>query len=83
MGKGYMLRVRMDEGTYYLLEELREMLGLPTLSETVRVLIVVFHVLAKVGIHRILKPVPELAQLVMSEWRSPPRASGRASRKSP
>lgn len=79
MKKNYTLKVRIDEGTLSLLRELREMFGTPSLSETVRLLIVSFHVLVKAGIHRILRPIPELSQLVLEASGGassvPPRAS--------
>ena len=67
MKKQKAIRVRMDEDDMKLLEDLDRMFGYNNYSRTVRDSILIVHVLFKLGIHKILKPLPELAELLISE----------------
>jgi len=61
------IRVRMDEDDMKLLEDLDRIFGYNNYSRTVRDSILIVHVLFKLGIHRILRPLPELAEILISE----------------
>jgi len=67
MRKQKTIRVRMDEYDMKLLEDLDKMFGYNNYSRTVRDSILIVHILLKLGIHRILKPLPQLAELLISE----------------
>lgn len=65
--KERVLKVRIDDDTLILLRELTSIMGSPSLSETIRSLIIGFHVMVKSGVWKVLKPIPELSELILKE----------------
>lgn len=62
-GKRIELGIVLDQRDEEFLMELGRELGIYDASEIVRQLIMAFRVLTRLGLHRILKPIPELAKL--------------------
>jgi hypothetical protein len=64
--KERMLRARLEKSELKLLDDICSMIG-RNRSETIRDLIIAFHVLAKSGIWQQMPTVPELAEKILKE----------------
>jgi len=61
------LIIKLDPFEMKALSDIAEELGKENLAEVVHHMILAFHVMLKTSLHRILRPIPELADLVLSE----------------
>lgn len=59
--------IQMDDKTYSLLQSIADMLSEPDLSRVLTYIITGFHVILTSGVWRILRPLPELANMVAPE----------------
>jgi hypothetical protein len=66
MVKDKILKIRLNSTDLKLLDDICSMIG-RNRSETIRSLIIAFHVLAKSGIWKQMPTVPELAERVLRE----------------
>jgi len=57
----------MSQGEYKLLRDIMKMSGLTNMSEAIRHMILVVHILLKAGLWKLIKRVPERAKLVVKE----------------
>jgi len=57
----------LDEDTVKLLEEIAEMAGIEELYRALDLVVVSMHALIKAGVWKLLKPVPELARMILEE----------------
>jgi metal-responsive CopG/Arc/MetJ family transcriptional regulator len=59
--------LHIDEKTYMLLEEIADIANIDNLNELLEYIITGMHVMLKLGVWKLLKPLPELAKTVMQE----------------
>jgi metal-responsive CopG/Arc/MetJ family transcriptional regulator len=59
--------LHIDEKTYMLLKEIAVVANIDDLNELLEYIITGMHVMLKLGVWKLLKPLPELAKTVMQE----------------